>query len=495
MQGIVYLVGAGPGDLGLMTRRAYELVQQADCLIYDHLIDKKILEETKPTCEQIYVGKMMRNHTMKQEDINELLVDKAKEYECVVRLKGGDVYVFGRGGEEGIHLREKGISFQVVPGVSSCIGGLAYAGIPITHRGIATGFHVVTAHNQQDRMADIDFESMARGTDTCVFLMGLTKVKMIAEKLMDAGMAPESKIAVISKATLPEQEVVVSTLAEIEDKIEKHPLESPAMIVVGEVVGLREQLNFFEERPMYHQRILVPKVGSEPSQLGRKLRALGANITELQVGELIENVEALVRLDYDQYTHIVLSSRGAVRLFMKGLQRNKVDIRTLSHIRFAVVGESTEKELWNYGIKADIIPEIYESANLITQLKEEVEKSQNPLHILVPKVAGNHDEWEKIKSICKVDIVELYENRIVEMEKLLKVLESDWDMVIFTCGSAVERAFAMGKVKTKKILSIGNKTSETVARYIEKTEKNKCYQSKQATYDSLVELVVELQED
>ena len=213
--------------------------------------DSKFDLETKKECECIYVGKANRNHTMVQEDINALLVAKAKENKIVVRLKGGDVYVFGRGGEEGLFLKENNIPFEVVPGISSSIAGLAYAGIPITHRGIATGFHVVTAHNKKDELADIDFNAMARSEDTCVFLMGLSKLNEIVEHLLEAGKRKDSKVAVISNATLPKQDVVIGTLETIIDEVEKHPLASPALIVVGEVVSLREHLNFFENRPLF----------------------------------------------------------------------------------------------------------------------------------------------------------------------------------------------------------------------------------------------------
>ncbi len=487
MQGKVYLVGAGPGDLDLMTRKAYRLIKQADCLVYDHLIDKRILQETKAGCEQIYVGKIMRNHAMKQEDISDLLVQKSRAYETVVRLKGGDVYVFGRGGEEGLCLKKNEVPFEVVPGVSSSIGGLAYAGIPITHRGLSAGFHVVTAHSQLDKLADIDFDAMARSNDTCVFLMGLTKLDKIVENLLAAGKDKNSKVAVVSKATLPDQDVVISTLEHIQEEMEKHPLPSPAIIVVGEVVGMREYLNFYEEKPLFKQRILLPKIGNESSKLGDALKDLGTYVTEVQVSQLVENKDALDAVKYENYSHIVLSSRSAVQFFMNSLQKNDVDIRQLSHIRFAAVGQCTAKELRKYGIKADIVPDIYEGSEVLALLKKEVTKKS---HILLPKVAGDHREWEELNQICQVHPVELYTNQEIETIELQKQLDNEWDMVVFTCSSSVERTFKAGQLKAKKYISIGTKTSKTLVKY----GVQNYYQAKQATYESLVELILELQE-
>lgn len=245
--GKVYLVGAGPGSIDLLTRKAECLLRKADCIVYDRLIEDAILDLAMDDCEMIYVGKQAGNHTMKQDAICNLLVEKAKQYDCVVRLKGGDVYVFGRGGEEGIKLYENHIPFEVVPGVTSAIAGLAYAGIPITHRGMARGFHVVTAHDKDDKLANIDFDAMARTEDTCVFLMGLSKVGEIAEKLLEAGKNPNTPAAIISHATWISQQVIEGTLSTIDQKLTKHPLPSPAIFAVGNVISLRKELSFLEQ--------------------------------------------------------------------------------------------------------------------------------------------------------------------------------------------------------------------------------------------------------
>lgn len=258
--GIVYLVGAGPGDPGLITQKGMQLLKKADCMIYDRLASPELLAYARDDCECIYVGKADRHHTLPQEEINALLVKKAKEYDCVVRLKGGDVYVFGRGGEEGMFLREHGISFVVVPGVTSAIAGAAYAGIPVTQRGVATSFRVITAHNRHDQTTDMDFASMTDKTETLIFLMGLSKVAEIAEGLTDAGRNPMTPTAVISHATTVQQKCVVGNLANIAKRVAEEGLTSPAMIVVGNVVALREKLNFYEKQPLWENVILCRRL-------------------------------------------------------------------------------------------------------------------------------------------------------------------------------------------------------------------------------------------
>ena len=246
MAGKVYLVGAGPGDPGLVTVKGLELIQKADCIVYDRLSAPELLSYAKEDCEFIYVGKADRHHTLLQEEINELLVTKAKEHACVVRLKGGDVYVFGRGGEEGAYLRDHGIKFGVVPGISSAIAGAAYAGIPVTHRGLATSFRVITAHNRLDQTTDMDFASMLDEKETLIFLMGLSKVGEIAEGLIQAGRSPMTPAAVISHATTSEQRTCVGILQDIERRVADAVLTSPAMIVIGDVYVCANSCSFLK---------------------------------------------------------------------------------------------------------------------------------------------------------------------------------------------------------------------------------------------------------
>lgn len=244
--GKVYLTGAGPGDIELLTIKALKVIKQADVIIYDRLANKEILQEAKEGCEFIYVGKEDGKHILPQEQINEVLYECAKKYDVVVRLKGGDPFVFGRGGEEGSFLKERGIEFEVIPGVTSAISVPAYAGIPVTHRGVAVSFRVVTGHETPNKEhSQIDWDSF-KYDETIIFLMGLHNLKNIATKLMQIGKAPTTPCAVISKGTFQEQRVVVGTLESIYGKVQEAKLPTPALIVVGEVVKLREKLKWFD---------------------------------------------------------------------------------------------------------------------------------------------------------------------------------------------------------------------------------------------------------
>jgi len=242
----VYLTGAGPGDIELLTIKALRVIKEADVVIYDNLANPDILKEAKSGCEFVYVGKEKDKHIMPQDEINELIYQKAREYQTVVRLKGGDPFVFGRGGEEGLFLHEKGIAFEIIPGISSAISVPAYAGIPVTHRGVAVSFRVVTGHESPDKeVSQIPWESL-KNDDTLVFLMGLHHLEKISTKLMEVGKPKDYPCAVISKGTTPEQKVVVGTLEDILEK--SQGMQRPALIVVGEVVRLREQLHWFSEK-------------------------------------------------------------------------------------------------------------------------------------------------------------------------------------------------------------------------------------------------------
>ncbi|MGN1343714.1 MAG: uroporphyrinogen-III C-methyltransferase [Traorella sp.] len=479
--GKVYLVGGGPGDEGLLTLKGYELIKKADCIVYDRLVNPHLLTYAKDNCELIYVGKKNHEHTMKQEDINQLLVDKACVYEHVVRLKGGDVYVFGRGGEEALFLRKHGIDFEVVPGISSSIAGLAYGGIPITHRGLASGFHVVSAHNRKDELSDIDFKSLAKSSDTTVFLMGLTMLDKIVNSLLKEGKKENTPIAIISNATLPTQKVITSTLADILQKVQKEPLPSPALIVVGDVVKLRSQLNFFEEKPLFGKKIMIPKVTNRISLLANQLKELGGQIEICQVSTMIENEHAFNQLNIKSFDWILFNSPYSVTCFMKTIKRNHLDIRQLHALSIAVIGESTAKELENYGIYPDIMPTIYTSEALIQEvLSHTNEKSR----LLLPKGKGNDEKWQSLCEKRDVTIIPLYENIEVKSS-----FDENFDMIIFTCSSAVNHTLKYIQLSDKtKVFSIGEKTSQTLEKY----SITNYYQSEKATYASLIERIKEV---
>lgn len=463
MAGLVSLVGAGPGDPGLITVKGLEKIREADCIIYDRLAAPQLLGEAKPGCEKIYVGKADRRHTMKQEDINRLLVKKSMEYEHTVRLKGGDVYVFGRGGEEGLFLKENGVPFEIVPGVTSAIAGLAYAGIPITHRGTALGFHVVTAHDKRDELADIDFEALARGKETCVFLMGLGKLGEIAQRLLEAGMARDTLAAVISCATTPAQRTCVSDLEHIAEEVKNAGLTSPAVIVVGNVVSLREHLNFFEGRPLSKKRYLIPKIGEKCTRLKELLEAQGAAADEIQVGEITDSQRTFTRVELETVDWLVFTSKNGVEAFFKCFAKSGLDMRSLAGCRIAAIGGRTAEALKNHGLYADLVPDAFHSDALSEALQQKLvlpDKTDPKVWYLK---AGNADSHLKqaLEEVCRFEEIVVYENRAVEPKTKDILPLPEYDGIVFTCASSAERLIgALGTEWGKcRAYSIGPRTT------------------------------------
>lgn len=480
---MVSLIGGGPGAVDLITVKGLQRIREADCIIYDRLSSPELLNEAKADCELIYVGKESHNHTMKQEDMNLLLVEKAKQYKRVVRLKGGDPYVFGRGGEEALVLKEQGIPFEVVPGISSSIAGPAYAGIPVTHRGVAMGFHVVTAHNKKDELAEIDFKAMARGKDTCIFLMGLSKVKEIANKLMEAGMSPETGAAVISRATTPEQKTCVASLLKIAEEVEKAALPSPALIVVGEVVKLRGQLNFFEKKELFGRRYLVTKVGEEQSRLTRILQEKGAFVTEVTTGVIQKKDYPLRKEELEQVDWLVFTSGNGVSAFFENLKKSGLDSRSLWHTKIASIGKKTSLALESYGIYRDLEAEKAYADSLAETLEKELTGKENLWYVK----AQETDETlkGKLKDTCNYKEVVLYENVAVKEAESWDIEEEAYDGIFFTCASSVKRFFAEKRERTTLCYSIGEKTTEALLEC--GIEKAQIRQATEASYEALAE--------
>ncbi len=509
MAGLVSLVGAGPGEPGLITVKGQKAIREADCILYDRLASDELLNEAKQGCELIYVGKQSHNHTMKQEEINRLLVEMSMKYDKTVRLKGGDVYVFGRGGEEGLYLEENGVHFEVIPGVSSAIAGLAYAGIPITHRGLSMGFHVVTAHDRDDKLSDIDFAAMASGKETCVFLMGLSKVKEITQKLIEAGMPRDTKAAVISNAALPRQKTCVSDLAHLAKEAERASLCSPALIVAGDVVSLRDKLNFYETRPLFGKRYLLPVIGEANSRLGELLRQKGAFVKEVQAGKIVNRKDAFTPGQISGADWMVFTSKNGVQAFFENLFALGLDVRALAGCKIASIGDKTSELLKSYGINADLIPEEFHSTALAEALKRELASdgagaSDEELDFRIAdgimasrkKVlyfkAENADSHLKqaLQGYGKLEEIVVYENVDVpfDVEEIGDI--SDYDGVIFTCASLAARlAKKLGDGWGEKIISysIGPKTTACLKR----GGAGAVVEAKRADYEGVCERVCE----
>lgn len=441
--GKVYLVGAGCGDLDLYTVKAMKCIQKADCLVYDALIDDDILNACKETCEKIYVGKHAHHHAMPQEKICELLVEKSHQYEHVVRLKGGDVYVFGRGGEEGQVLAENGVDFEVVPGVSSCMAGLAYAGIPITHRGLSGGFQVYTAQLKHNEERQFDFSKMLDDYCTYVFLMGMSKLKMIVEGFLEAGKNPTTPIAIVSNATLPHQQSLQGTLETILDLFSKNPLPTPGIIVVGNVVKMREYLNFYENKPLFHKKILATTIGLD-HELKEELRGLGADVDEVMVGKV--TYENCIIPELSGY--LVFTSKHGVIGFMKNYLNQYHDLRGLVNVKIVAIGEKNNNALKAYHLSADFIPSSADSDVLNKELKEIVKNEPVYLARGHLPVGFNLDRKELF----------VYKNSEVAISNQ----ECHYDFGLFTSASSVERFKKANNSTIDTFVSIGKHTSKAI---------------------------------
>ncbi|HVF09860.1 MAG TPA: uroporphyrinogen-III C-methyltransferase [Abditibacteriaceae bacterium] len=356
MTGTVFLVGAGPGDPGLITVRGRDILARADVVVYDRLIGAALLEYCRPGAERIFVGKEAARHALPQEAINELLVIRALAGQTVCRLKGGDPFVFGRGGEEALHCRAHGVPFEIVPGVTSSIAAPAYAGIPVTHRDVASSFAVVTGHTKDDESPPEKLPS----ADTLVFLMGVRALPKIVAQLRARGAAPSTPIALVRWGTTDAQQVVTGTLDTIESEARRAALQPPALIVVGEVVRLREQLQWFDNRPLWNQTIIVTRAREQASGLVEGLQNRGARVMQCPTIR-VEDLEEYSALDaaivaLHEFDWIVFTSTNAVEKFWQRLRAHRLDARAMSTTCLAAIGPATAAALTGYGLVADLVP-------------------------------------------------------------------------------------------------------------------------------------------
>ena len=449
MAGMVYLVGAGPGDYRLISIKAVDCLKMADVVVYDRLADDRILRWAPENAEYIYVGKASSNHTMKQEDINQLLVDKAKEGKCVVRLKGGDPFVFGRGGEEGLLLRQNNLPFEIVPGITSAISVPAYAGIPVTHRAVATSFAVVTGHEDPTKgESNMRWEHLAMGVDTLVFLMGVANLPHITSKLIENGRSADTPAAVIRWGTKPEQRTLITTVGRAAEDVAKNGIKPPAIFIVGEVVKLRDSLQWFDnlaQRPLFGKRILVTRARSQASQLTAKLENLGAEVIEVPAITITDPADLYAALDQaigqlQDYHWVMFTSANGVKHFFARLLQAGKDARALGYAKIAAIGSATAAELKKYGLVADVVPGEYRAEGIIEAMKGKL-----PPHakILLPRAEEAREILpEKLREMgAEVDVVSAYRTvcAAADGEGLTSELnEGRIDMVTFTSSSTVK---------------------------------------------------------
>src|SRR5688500_14865673 len=373
--GKVYLVGAGPRDTQLLTLRGKRCLEQADVVVYDYLANPVLLDHAPERAERIYVGRRDRGVYQDQHEVNHLLIGKAREGHVVVRLKGGDPFVFGRGGEEAEAVSEAGIPFEVVPGVTSAVAVPAYAGIPVTHRTLASTVAFVTGHEDPTKgTSSMEWPRLASADGTLVFLMGMKNLPAIVERLTKDGKPIETPVALIRWGTRSHQRTVVGTLNDIVEKAEQAQMEPPTIIVVGQVVRLREQLNWYETRPLFGKRILVTRAREQAGELSRLLADYGAEAVEYPVIQIVppeswrELDDALAGLNH--YHWLVFTSVNGIRPFMERLKQRGQDARALSGLRIGCIGPRTAEELARYGLNADLIPTQFQAEGLIAAMME-----------------------------------------------------------------------------------------------------------------------------
>jgi uroporphyrinogen III methyltransferase/synthase len=367
MKGKVYLVGAGPGDIGLLTIKGLKCLRKADVVIYDFHLNAQVLNYINHNAEFIYAGKRGGHHTLTQDEINAILVRRAKEGRTICRLKGGDPFIFGRGGEEAEALSKEGIEFEVVPGVSSAVAAPAYAGIPLTHRLFASSFAVIPGYEDATKKeSTIDWSKLSTGVDTLVFLMAVKNVHSITQKLIENGRPPETPVAVIRWGTRPDQKTIVGTLQSIPELVKEKHIKPPAVMVVGEVVRLRETLQWYEKKPLFGYRILVTREHMEGFE---RLEELGAEIIEFPTIEIVppENYEEIdSSIEHiTSYDWLVFTSRNGVKYFFSRFFEKDNDIRELKGIKICAIGTKTAQEVKKYCIKVDLIPDEFHAEGLI----------------------------------------------------------------------------------------------------------------------------------
>jgi len=367
VKGKVYLVGAGPGDIGLLTVKGLRCLRKAEVVIYDFHLNAQILNYINHDAEFIYAGKRGGHHKMTQDEINATLVQKAEEGKVICRLKGGDPFVFGRGGEEAEVLSKRGIEFEVVPGVSSAVAAPAYSGIPLTHRLYSSSFAVIAGYEDiTKKESAIEWSKISTGVGTLVFLMAVKNIDMITQKLIENGRPPDTPVAVIRWGTRPDQRTIVGTLRDIGAIIKEKDIKPPATMVVGDVVRLRESLNWYEKKPLFGHRILVTREHIEEFE---PLEELGAEIIEFPTIEIVPP-ESYDELDGSidnimSYDWLIFTSRNGVKYFFKRFFEKDRDIRDLKGLKICAIGTKTAKEIKKYGIKTDLIPQEFSAEGLI----------------------------------------------------------------------------------------------------------------------------------
>jgi uroporphyrinogen III methyltransferase/synthase len=436
--GLVSLVGAGPGDPGLITVKGRETLARADVVVYDRLANPRLLEHAPASAERIYVGKQPGDRTWRQSQINTLLIERAKAGQRVCRLKGGDPFVFGRGGEEAAALAAAGVAFEVVPGVSSAIAVPAYAGIPVTYRGLCSAFGIIAGHNDPEGGGGLHYEDLAQGLDTIVFVMSIEGLPEIVAGLRAGGRAASTPVALIRWGTWTKQETLVGTLDTIVEQARAAGFRPPAVTVVGDVVKLREQIRWFDNRPLFGRRVLVTRARDQASELSRRLEALGAEAVEFPLIRLEPILDASEAALNEPFDWVLFASANAVLHFWGYLERTGRDWRALASARIGAVGPATERALKEHHIRPDFVPSQYEAMRLLSEFPGELAGRR----VLLPRVAEAPDALlEGLRDAgAEVEVLPVYRNvpdGSGAEEIRLALAAGELDAVTFTASSTV----------------------------------------------------------
>jgi len=475
-KGKVVLVGAGPGDPNLITVRGRDVLQRADTIVFDHLVAKELVDLAPAGAKRIYVGKKAGKHTLNQDGINELLVKEAQAGNAVVRLKGGDPFIFGRGAEECEYLRDHGVEFEVVPGISAVAAVPAYAGIPVTCRNLSTAFVAVTGHEDASKSEpDVDWAAIAQVKGTIVVFMGVLSVRRITDELMKHGKSPKTAAAVIRWGTYAHQRTVTGTVETIADDVKRAGLRPPGLIVIGEVVRLRERLDWFETRPLFGRTIVVPRARSQRSRLAALLIDKGANVLEIPAAShepvKAEDWLSEVARNVNGYDWIVFPGVTAVQAFFEALNGQGQDSRSLAGIRIAALGEDTGDALIERGIRPDLIPSRFCPATVVEELTAHY--PLEGMRVLYPYGCGTPGGLASALKGARaiVDKVavssgpgEAPEGNVLNGHRI--------DSVVFTCSSTVKSFFnRLGEEEARHVAehavlaSIGPQTTRTLQEY------------------------------
>ncbi len=468
----VYLVGAGPGDLGLVTLRAKECIETADVIVYDHLANPEILSWARDDAEFVYAGKEAGGSQLSQQEINAILIDKAREGKQVVRLKGGDPFVFGRGAEEAQAIADAGIAFEIVPGITSAIAGPAYAGIPMTHRAHNSHVTFFTGHEDPAKAESaIDYAALARLGGTQVMLMGVERLGSITNEMLKHGVSGDLPVALVRSATTGQQETLTGTLSDIAQKAIANDFKAPAVAVFGEVVGLRDALNWYEKRPLLGKRIVVTRTRKQASVLSNKLRALGAHVIELPTIRIEppSNLREFAELvqDAHMYDWIVFTSANGVEAFFDIFFKLCDDAREIGAVRIAAIGPATAQHVKDFHLHVDLQPEEFVAEAVSREFKKQ--GSIDNLRILLVRAEKARDTLPKELADLGAIVDEAFAYRTVPETRdtsgaRSQLAQDGADLITFTSSSTVENFVALGLPwpKGMRIASIGPITSKTV---------------------------------